>query len=263
MIRIENLHVGVAGKNVLRGVDLAVPDGELHALFGPNGTGKSVLLGAVMGYPQYEVSSGRILLDGLDAGALPVHERARLGIGLAEQRPPTVKGVRYRDLIDVIVPPGAPSRPYAERAAERYGLHRFFERSVNDGLSGGESKCAELFLLLVARPRFLILDEPDSGVDPEHLKTIAAMIRECLRGDPDSSPSFSDEPPPELPPCRVRRSGLLVTHSTAILEYLPVDKAHLLIDGRIRCSGNPRVLMERIRARGYESCVRCGREDRS
>lgn len=264
MIRVDDLHVRVGDKDIIRGVDLYVPDGELHALFGPNGTGKSVLLSALMGYPQYETVRGRIELCGRDLTGLPIHERARLGLGMAEQRPPTVKGVRLRDLVDLIVPPDSPSRPYAEEAADRYGVRRFFDRAVNDGLSGGESKCAELYLLLIGKPRFVILDEPDSGVDPEHLKIIAAMIRECVRGDPSAKAEPGPDGSPgrrlELPPCMVHNAGLLVTHSAAILEYLPVDRAHLLLDGRVRCSGNPRILMERIKERGYEQCVRCGLE---
>lgn len=247
MFEVNNLHVEVKGREILHGVNLHVPDGELHALFGPNGAGKSVLLMTVMGYPGYEVTCGEVLLNGRDITALPIHERARLGMGMAEQKPPAVKGVRYRELIELIKSRSVERYRYEEEYAEKTGINRFLERGINDGLSGGESKCAELYVTLISRCGFLIMDEPDSGVDPEHLKIIGEMISVSLRGDSAG----------ESECCLTRKSGLLVTHSSSIMDYLSFDRAHLLVDGEIMCSGNAVNMMEQIRTYGYEHCIRC------
>ncbi len=250
MINIQCLHVRVRGKEILHGVNLQIPRGEVHALFGPNGSGKSVLIMTLLGFPEYEVTQGRILIDNRDLSGLTIDERVRkLRLGLSEQRPPTIKGVTFRDLLDLLVPEDRADRSYVERMLHEFRIERFLDREINDGLSGGEIKQAELFLVLASQPKFLVLDEPDSGVDPEHLKKIARMINETLR-DKSIERGFHE--------AHVHRnSGLIATHSAAILDFIHTDKAHVMMDGKIKCSGNSGIMMDQIRTRGYEHCITC------
>ena len=249
MLTIENLHVSVREKEILHGVNLHIPKGEVHALFGPNGSGKSVLIMTILGYPEYEVTQGRILFDNQDLAGLSIDERVQLGLGLSEQRPPTIKGVTLQNLLDLLVPKDRDGRAYVDNMIKRFHIERFLDREINDGLSGGEIKQAELFLVLTSQPKFLILDEPDSGVDPEHLKKIGQMINESLR---------DKEIENNLPKAHLHRhAGLIATHSAAILNFIHTDRAHVMVDGKIKCSGNPGIMMDQIRAQGYDYCIRC------
>ena len=255
MLIIKDLHVSVRGKEVLHGVNLHIPKGEVHALFGPNGSGKSVMIMTIMGYPEYEITQGQILVDNQDVAELSIDERVKLGIGLSEQRPPTIKGITLQHLLNTLLPKNEERRAYAEKMMQQFHIERFLNREINDGLSGGEIKQSELFLVLASQPKFLILDEPDSGVDPEHLKKISQMINESLR-DKDIKQEF---PNAHLH----RNSGLIATHSAAILDFIHTDRAHVMVAGKIKCSGNPGIMMDQIRDRGYEYCITCqnGRRD--
>ena len=249
MLTIENLHVSVQGKEILHGVNLHIAKGEVHALFGPNGSGKSVLIMTIMGYPDYDITRGRILVDNHELAGLSIDERVKLGVGLAEQRPPTIKGVKFRHLFDLVLPKQGDPKAYAEEMMRRFRIERFLDREIHHGLSGGEIKQVELFLVLASQPKFLILDEPDSGVDPEHLKRIGRMINESLRDKNIER---------ELPKAHLHRhAGLIATHSATILDYIHTDRAHVMVDGTIKCSGNSGIMMDQIREQGYEYCIRC------
>lgn len=251
MLSITDLHVSVQGEEILHGVNLHIPRGEMHAMFGPNGSGKSVMMMTIMGYPEYEVLKGRIIVDGRDVTQMPVDERVKLGVGLSEQRPPVIKSVKLKDLIELILPENERQYHFDGGVPAGVNVERFLDRGINDGLSGGESKQVELFLLLLANPKLLILDEPDSGVDPEHLKQVGRLINASLR---QKTP---DEHVQNSRPCANRKAGLISTHSSAILEYVHVDKAHLMMDGEIKCSGAPALMMNHIKEQGYEHCVNC------
>lgn len=137
---------------------------------------------------------------------------------------------------------------------KEFHLERFLDRKINDGLSGGEIKQSELFLVFTVQPKFLLLDEPDSGVDPEHLKKIARMINESLRDKCIRQ---------DLPQAHLHRNaGLIVTHSAAILNFIHTDKAHVMINGKIKCNGNSGIMMDQIRNRGYAYCVWCQKKQR-
>ena len=248
MLKINNLHVNIENKEVLKGVNLEIPHNEVHSLFGPNGSGKSVLISTIMGYPEYEITSGEILFNGQNINQLSIDERVKLGIGVSEQRPPTIKGVKLRNLIELLMPGEIQDETFRKGMLERFNMDKFLDRNINDGLSGGETKKSELFLLMLARPEFLILDEPDSGVDPEHLKKIGAMINETLQKKIQGN---------ELCNPYGRNSGLIATHSAVILEYVHTDKAHIMLDGKIHCSGNPAVMMDQIKSNGYSYCINC------
>lgn len=248
MLKIKNLHVNVKGKKVLKGINLIIPDHEVHALFGPNGSGKSVLISTIMGYPEYQITKGEILFNGAEINNLDINERVKLGISAMEQRPPTIKGVKLGNLANMIVGMGEKNIQSVTDLSEKYEMNIFLDRDINDGFSGGEMKKAELFLLLLARPSFIVLDEPDSGVDPEHLRTIGKMINQSLN---------IKDLPGELCRSKKKFSGIIATHSAAILDYVFTDKAHIMIDGQIKCSGNSTSMMNQIREYGYEYCIKC------
>jgi len=248
MLTISNLHVEVNHKEVLKGVNLSIPDHEVHALFGPNGSGKSVLISTIMGFPEYQITKGEISYKGNPLNELEINERVKLGISVLEQRPPTIKGVELGNLARMILENGPHSSASVEALAECYGMSRFFKRDINDGFSGGEIKKSELFLLILAQPDFILLDEPDSGVDPEHLRIIGQMINNSL--------GIELTPGEKCKPGR-KKAGIIATHSAAILDFIHTDKAHIMMDGKIKCTGNPGVMMEQIREFGYAYCIDC------
>lgn len=232
ILAIEDLTVKIAGRVVLNGVNLEVPEGETHVLLGPNGSGKTSLIMSILGFPSCQVLSGRIRFDGTDITNLPTDERARLGLGVAFQSPPAIRGVKLGDVF----------RHIAKEEASEIELTRitnipmeFLERDLNLGFSGGEIKRSEIFQVLAQRPSFAIFDEPDSGVDVENLEIIGRAISEFLKG----------------------RSGLLITHLGHILRYVRADVAHVLVGGRIACSGDPGRIFRQIMKRGYKWCEKC------
>ena len=243
LLEVRDLYVEVEGEEILHDVNLTIPEGEVHALLGPNGSGKTSLMMAIMGYPEYKVPQGRILFDAKDITDLGLTERARLGIGIAQQRPPTIAGVKLRQILDYTI--GGDTQRADELEALVQGSHvePFLDRDVNAGLSGGEIKRSELLQLLATRPRFAMMDEPDSGVDLESLEMVGEMVNRLFSKD--------------LARPAKRRAGLIITHTGHILNYVHADKAHIMLDGCIGCSGNPRIIFDRIRESGYEECVRC------
>jgi len=244
ILEITGLCVEVEGQEILHDLDLVIPDGEVHALLGPNGSGKTTLMMAIIGYPEYETTKGRILFIGGDITELDITERARLGIGVSQQRPPTIAGVKLQQVIDYAVA-NAPQRAQEiEKLVSVFQMEPFLDRDINAGLSGGEIKRSELFQLLATRPRFVMMDEPDSGVDLEAMNVIGEMTNELLARNHAIRPTE-------------RRAGLIITHTGHILDYVHADRAHVMLDGYIGCSGNPLILLDQIRECGYEGCVRC------
>lgn len=240
ILRVEDLHVEVEGKRILHGVNLEIRCGETHVLFGPNGSGKTTLLMAVMGFPRYRVIRGRIFLGEEDITGLPTHERARRGIGIMFQRPPTVRGVSLAQMASICSKDGVD----VEGLAADLNLEGLLARDVNHGFSGGEIKRSELLQLLAQDPRVVLLDEPESGVDMENLQLVGRAIRKLLQKDLRR---------------RRTRCGLIITHTGYILDHVEADVGHVLYDGVIVCSGNPREQLEGIRRYGFEECARCTR----
>ena len=238
MLHIEDLWVEVEGKVVLQGVNLHVGKGETHCLFGRNGSGKTTLLMTVMGFSGYKVTQGRILFKGEDITGLPVHERARRGIGISFQRPPTLRGVKLRDLLTICGGGG----PMGVELARLYGFEHFLERDVNLGFSGGELKKSELLQLMAQNPDFTMLDEPESGVDMENLDVIGEMIKRLLQKDVHRGRE---------------KSGLIITHTGFILNYVTADRGHVMLNGQIYCEGNPIEIFQGIQKYGYEACLKC------
>jgi len=238
LLELEDLSVSIGGKLVLKNVNLHVGQGETHALFGPNGTGKTTLLNAIAGIPRYVVEGGRIIFKGQDITKMSMDERARLGIGMAFQRPPAIRGLKLRDLIKIINP-----KADAEALLKEMDFDTFGGRDVNRGFSGGEVKRSEMVQLLAQQPDFVMLDEPDSGVDLENIKLIGQAINELTQKN--------------IRPSSRTKSGIIITHFGHILEYMKTDRAHVMLGGSIVCSGNPGEILDQIKKSGYEGCVAC------
>jgi Fe-S cluster assembly ATP-binding protein len=243
ILEVKNLCVEIEGQKLIRNLDLTVPDGEVHVLLGPNGSGKTSLIMAIMGYPEYKIIKGQILFNGKDITELGITEKAKLGIGVSQQRPPTIVGVKLQQILDFVIKNAPEGAQRIDELVRDFQMEKFLVRGINAGLSGGEIKRSELFQLLVTRPKFAMMDEPDSGVDLETLAVIGDMINAILSKD-------------HARPTR-RRAGLIITHTGHILDYVHVDKAHIMLDGRIGCTGNPHILLDQIRSHGYEECFRC------
>ena len=177
MLKIENLSVAVQGRQILHDINLHIKPGEVHVLFGPNGTGKSTLIGTIMGFERYEVLSGKIYFKGHDITEAPCYERARLGVGVMIQRPPTIRGLSLRHMIEIC---GATPQE-TEQMARWMGLADFLDRSVNEGFSGGELKRSELLQLMAQKPDLLLLDEPESGVDVENIALVGRAANYILQ----------------------------------------------------------------------------------
>ncbi|MGE5173438.1 MAG: ABC transporter ATP-binding protein [Betaproteobacteria bacterium] len=246
MIEIRNLSVSVEGKRILNAVNLHIGRGESIVLFGPNGSGKTSLLKTIMGIPQYRVESGTIIYRGEEITQRNIDERARLGIGIAFQHPPAVRGVKLEDMLRICMEKsGVFKEERVIEAAEKLNCMEFLDRDVNLGFSGGEIKRSELLQLLVQNPEFVMFDEPDSGVDLVNINLVGRVMNELLEKDKRED--------------KRTKGGLIITHAGHILDYVNADRAYVMLDGTVSCSGNPRDILEDIRTKGYEECVRCRR----
>jgi len=249
MLVVEDLQVELAGKTILQHIDLEIKPGETHVLFGPNGSGKTSLLMTLMGYPQYQVVAGKIVFKGVDITYAPIDERARLGIGMSYQRPPTIHGLKTRQLVQIC----ARTEVDVTSLAQRVNFEGFLDRDVNAGFSGGEIKRSELLQLSAQNPDLMLFDEPESGVDLENIalvgNTIAALLQKNgLRDKSKSRLQLKQER---------TKMGLIITHTGHILDYVAVDKGQVLYNGVLSCSTNPREILRCIAEIGYEECVRC------
>lgn len=239
LLKIEGLHVSVGEKEILHGVNLSVGADETHVLMGPNGTGKSTLGYAITGNPMYTVNSGRIIFDGRDITEMPVNERARAGIFLSFQNPPEIPGVTLSAFIrGALEERGNKLRlwDFKKKLSETMKLlnmdESYAERDLNVGFSGGEKKKAEILQMLMLEPRLAILDETDSGLDVDAVRTVSEGVR-----------LYRD---------RVGGSLLIITHSTRILEALTVDRTHVMEGGVIVRTGGAE-LVDLINERGFSA----------
>ena len=240
MLEIINLHVEVGGREVLHGVNLKINDGETHVLLGPNGSGKTTLLRTIMGFGSSRATSGKILFNGVDVTEKPVHERAQLGMGIMFQRPPTISGLKLGKFLTATTKISEDQIP---ALAAQMHMTKFLDRDVNAGFSGGEIKRSEVLQLMVQNPSFVMLDEPESGVDVENMSLLGNAAATLLEKDQHMKSRT--------------KSGLIITHTGYILDYIEADVGHVLIDGVMRCSGNPREILRSVKTSGYKECIAC------
>ncbi len=253
LLEIKDLCVSIKGKEILKGVNLRIKKGEVHAIFGPNGSGKTTFISALMGFAGYEVS-GEILFRGENISDFSVDERARLGIGISFQRPPVIKGVKLKALIETCAK-GNGKR--LETYAEGLNLTEFLDRDVNVGFSGGEIKRAELLQLMLQDPDMIFLDEPESGVDIENIALIGKYTNLLLERHRvhDNGRTLKNMHRER------KKSGLIITHTGHILNYLNADVGHILMEGKFACHANPGEMLHTITECGFEECYRCFREE--
>ena len=242
MLSIRNLHAGVEGREILRGIDLEVRAGEVHAVMGPNGSGKSTLAQVLAGHPGYVVTGGEVLYEGRNLLEMPAEERARAGLFLAFQYPVEIPGVANAEFLKAAVNAIREHRglepldamEFLTLLKEKMKLvdmdPSFMSRPLNEGFSGGEKKRNEILQMAVLEPRLAILDETDSGLDIDALRTVAAGINGLRRPD---------------------NATILVTHYQRLLGYVVPDRVHVLSNGRIVKSGD-KALAQELEARGYE-----------
>ncbi len=241
MLKIRNLHASVAGKSILNGVNLELPAGQVHAIMGPNGSGKSTLASVLAGREGYEVTSGSVEFDGKDLLSLPAEIRAREGLFLAFQYPVEIPGVSNMYFVKSAVnavrkhrgQPELDAMDFLQTARQKMQLvgldESLIKRSVNSGFSGGEKKRNDIFQMAMLEPKLAVLDETDSGLDIDALRTVSAGVN-ALRS--------------------AGRSMLVITHYQRLLDYIQPDVIHVFVAGRIVKSGAPSLALELERT-GY------------
>ena len=242
MLEIKNLHASINGKEILKGVDLTIRDGEIHALMGTNGAGKSTLSNVIVGHPAYEVTEGSITFNGQNLLEMKPEERAHAGIFLSFQHPVEIPGVSMVNFMRAAVnarqkakdEEPIKSTDFLKQMREKRKLveidNKLVNRSVNEGFSGGEKKRNEIFQMAMLEPKFCILDETDSGLDVDALRIVAEGFNK-LRS--------------------TETSAMVITHYQRLLDYIRPDVVHVLIDGRIVKTGGPELAIE-IENKGFD-----------
>ena len=238
-LEIRNLHVRTEEREILCGVDLTVRSGELHALLGPNGSGKSTLANTIMGHPAYTVTAGEIVFDGQEINDLAPHERSKLGLFLAFQYPVAVPGVSVANFLRMAINAHRDEPIKVKEFGVELGQavrlldvdSKFTSRHLNDGFSGGEKKRAEILQMAMLRPQVAVLDETDSGLDIDALRTVAEGVAKLH--------------------AEQGLGALIITHYQRILDHVRPEFVHILMDGRIVMRGGPE-LVERLEREGYD-----------
>ena len=240
LLTIKDLHVEIDKKEILHGLNLSIKEGEIHVVMGRNGSGKSTFTNALMGHPAYKISKGQIKFQDTEINNLKSNERAKLGMFLGFQYPISIPGVTVvnfiRQAIKALKGDNISPKDFRKRLYEKMDLleidYSFATRYINEGFSGGEKKRMEILQMSMLEPSFVILDEPDSGLDIDSLKLVAESINNFKKQFP-------------------KISILLVTHYQRILDYIKPDKVHVFLEGNIVESGGPELALE-LEKRGYD-----------
>jgi len=239
ILQVRDLTVKVEDKIILESINLELRAGESYIVFGPNGSGKTSLIHAIMGIPPFEVVSGEIIFMGRDISKLNVYERASLGLSIGFQHPPEIRGIKLGDLLKICL---GRDRHYTfskeeQAMIESFRLTEFLDRDINVAFSGGERKRAEILQAIFLKPRLLFLDEPDSGVDIDSLKLIADELQRYL----EESGS----------------TALIITHKGDILNHIKSKYACIIMNGKSHCFNDPIKIYNEIRENGYQHCISC------
>jgi len=231
ILKIERLSVRVGGKDILKDINLEIKKAEIHALLGPNASGKSTLVYTLMGFPDYQIMEGEIDFKGKNIGNLSIEERAKLGIAVVFQHPPIIKGIKLSKLLEKISKQVINIKEFPIKSD-------LLSREINVGFSGGERKLSEIMQIISLSPSLVIFDELDSGLDVEMLEKLASIIKDKFLHN--------------------KVSILLITHRGSILHFLKPDFAHVIINGELVCSSRDwKDIWETIRKYGYEKCKEC------
>ena len=246
MLKIENLHAGIDGKEILKGIDLEVRAGEVHAIMGPNGSGKSTMSNVLVGHPAYQVTEGKVTFKGMDLLSMSAEERSHQGLFMSFQYPVEIPGVSMTNFMRTAInekrkalglQPMAPTE-FLKLIKEKRDLvkldAKFMNRSVNEGFSGGEKKRNEIFQMAVLEPSLSILDETDSGLDIDALRIVADGVNRLKSSD---------------------TSVIVITHYQRLLDYIKPDVVHVLYKGRIIKTAGPELALE-LEERGYEWVIK-------
>ncbi len=240
LLKIKNLHAGIDGNQILNGIDIEIGPGEIHAIMGRNGSGKTTTANIVMGHPDFDVESGEIKLNGKDLLELEPWERAKKGVFLSFQYPQAVPGLQVGNFLKKSVASingeeaakGKNFRELLKNSMKELNMpSSFLSRYVNDGFSGGEKKRFEILQMMLLKPQLAILDETDSGLDIDGIRTVATGINSSIRG--------------------TNSGALIITHYSRILDYIKPDKIHVLIDGKIVATGDATLATD-LEENGYD-----------
>ncbi len=240
ILEVKGLRVGIEGTPILKGIDLRIPKGEIHAIMGRNGSGKTTTANVIMGHPAYEIEEGEILLNGDSLQEMEPWERSREGVFLSFQYPQSIPGLQVGNFLRKSVSSvrgeeearGADFRKKLSEAMEELDIPKsFLSRYVNDGFSGGEKKRFEILQLMLLQPKLAVLDETDSGLDIDGIRTVAKGINSVVRGTDNGA--------------------LIITHYSRILEHVNPDRVHVMIGGKIVASGGPS-LANLLEDNGYD-----------
>ncbi|HVC57979.1 MAG TPA: Fe-S cluster assembly ATPase SufC [Candidatus Acidoferrales bacterium] len=243
ILEIKDLHVSLEGKEIIKGLNLSIKEGEVHVIMGPNGSGKSTLAKTIMGHPQAHIMSGDILVDGKSIKELKTDERAKLGLFLQFQNPIEIEGVGFINFLHAAkqsMGDDSPTKEFMKGIRENVASLKmgdnFIGRSLNQGFSGGEKKKAEILQMAVLKPKMSILDEPDSGLDIDAIKVVSENINKFLEGGKE-------------------RSLLIITHYSRILSFIKPQFVHVMVDGKVVAEGKEE-LIEKLEKEGYDSYIK-------
>lgn len=244
LLSVEDLHVVVEGKELLKGINLGLDYGEIVAIMGHNASGKTTLALTLAGFPQYAVSKGRIVFDGEEIASKGIDERARMGLALAFQSPPAIRGIKLGHMISLSAgmnpwqpkPGDDPDLPRKILAKVNLDPGRYLDRELNVGFSGGERKRSELAQIFAMKPKLMILDEPDSGVDIDSLKILGNSLLDYFNSS--------------------RCGIMIITHHRHILQYLKPTRVHILSGGKVAITGTYEELIPKIEEKGYERLIK-------
>lgn len=233
IFQVKNLAVNIGSVRILNNVNLEIKAHSTMVLLGPNGSGKSTLIKAIMGLNGYEIVEGDILFNNKSIKDLSIEERAKMGLGMMFQHPSRIRGVKLEQVSRLLTS----DEKRIKSLARHLNLDGFLHRDLNLDLSGGEMKRSELFQLILQRPGFMLLDEPESGVDLENISLMGGVLDSFLK---------SEKP-----------AGLIITHTGYILDYIEAEQGCVMIDGSIYCQGHPREIFDSIKKFGYGKCKEC------